>query len=678
MSSLTPTSGSTSSLGIGSGILTQSVIDQLKAADVSAQIKPITTNISKTQEKQTALTSLQSLMTGVSSLANTFSDQMTYLNRAGTSSSSDVSMSVLGGTNIQSATINVSKLAQNDIWESQGFAYSTSLVNSSGSAQNLTLKVGSTTQNINVSANANVQDLADAINSSAGSLVTASVVNTGNATNPYRLVIKGDSTGSTSNISLTDTGLNTGFNTSSNVTGSAITAPGTGSLVSGDIMINGTAVPAATISSSTDMVNAINSVTSKTGVTASYNSGTGQISLATADGLGNINVTASTNATTLSGLSTTSSQGTHLQTAQDAAFTYNGMNMTRKTNTITDITQGLTLTLNNANSQNINLGITQDLSTLGTTATSFVTAYNSMQTQLSALTKYTAGSTSQGIFVGTSQVSQVESNLTNAFTQSVSVSGKSYSLMDFGFSMDKTGQMSLDNTVFNNMVSSNPDLLQKVFSGNTTYTDNTYTANMAASVPATDTTSSINDVSINGIALPSVTSLASNTAIQNAQLFADAINKITSQTGATAAVDSSGHIKLSTVNGGQISVQTSLQGATLTGLSSDSTSASAMSSSLVAIGSSKTTDGIFKKLSNAFDSLSNTKLNGSLDLYSQQLTSDVTNYTTQQTKTQQSIDDRYAIMQKQFQMYDNIIAQLKQKSAQFTSMTSSSNSSSSG
>ncbi|MEY4504133.1 MAG: hypothetical protein RL154_426, partial [Pseudomonadota bacterium] len=182
------------SLGIGSGILTQDVIDQLKAVDVSTQIKPITTKISKTQEKQTALSTLESLMITTKSYVKDFADELTYLDRKATSGSSDVSVSVLGGTNAQSATINVSKLAKNDIWETKGFAYSTSLVNSSGSAQTMNLKLGSTSTtsyDINVSANATLQDLADSINSSAGTKVTASIVNTGEASTPYRLVVKG-------------------------------------------------------------------------------------------------------------------------------------------------------------------------------------------------------------------------------------------------------------------------------------------------------------------------------------------------------------------------------------------------------------------------------------------------------------------------------------------------------
>ena len=55
-----------SSLGAGSGVLTQSVIDQLKASDTSAIITPINNKISTNQQQQQAVTLLQSQAMSVS------------------------------------------------------------------------------------------------------------------------------------------------------------------------------------------------------------------------------------------------------------------------------------------------------------------------------------------------------------------------------------------------------------------------------------------------------------------------------------------------------------------------------------------------------------------------------------------------------------------------------------
>ncbi|MEY4503848.1 MAG: hypothetical protein RL154_140, partial [Pseudomonadota bacterium] len=440
-----------------------------------------------------------------------------------------------------------------------------------------------------------------------------------------------------------------------------------GNLLAGDLTINGVAIPAANLGTTADLTTAINNMTTKTGVTASINAG-GKLELTTGTGYGTIDIATSANGASISGIATQRSQGTHLQTAQNAEFTYNGMNMSRSTNTITDIAQGLTVTLNSANSKDISLSVTQNLDGLSTLATQFTDSYNTMQAQLTALTKYTKGATSQGIFVGTTEVSSIESSITSSFTNSVAVGGKNYSLMDFGFSIDKTGKMTLDSTVFNKKLNDDPSLLEKILRGNKKYTDNTYTANMAGTT-TTDTTA-LNDILINGVSLPVIATSSSNTAIQNAQLFADSINKIKNDTGVTAAVDSSGYLKLTTMYGGKIVLATTTQGAALSGLSSDSSTATAISSSTVAIGSTKEDAGVFSTMKKSFDSLFNDQKTGALDLYDKELTTDVTDYTARQEKTQTSIDDRYTIMQKRFQMYDSMIAKMKQQASTLTQMIS--------
>lgn len=660
------------SLGIGSGILTSDIIDQLKAADESTQVKPITTKYSKAQEKQTALSTLQSLMITTKSYVKDFSDELTYLGRNATSSSSDVSLSVIGGTSAQSGTINVSQLAQNDIWESKGFAYNTSLVNSTGSSQTMKITVGSTattTFNINVSSSATLTDLKDAINNIAGDKVTASIVNTGDATNPYRLVIKGDKEGAENKITIDEGSLSTGFNTTNAITGAS--AATNGSLIAGDIKINGYDVAAATISSNADLLSAINNIKSKTGVTATID-GTGKLVL-THDTGGTIDLTTTANGQAITGLATQRSEGNHLQAAQDAKFVYNGMSMSRSSNTITDVAQGLTITLNAASSKNISLSVSQDLSSLSTMASSFVSSYNSMVSQLDALTKYTKGATSQGIFVGVSEISSIESDISSVFTNSVEVNSKSYSLMDFGFSLDKDGQMKLDSTVFNKKLNDDPSLLEKVFRGSQTYQNNSYNAKMA--VTTTDASTKIGDIAINGVQIAGITTLSTNTAEQNGQLFADAINKVKSETGVSATVGSDGKLRLTTLYGGKIQLATTTNGATLSGLSADETTPTAITNSMVAIGSSKSKDGIFTMLTDAFDLLFNDKSTGSLDLYDDELTTDMENFTTEQEKTQSRIDSQYDIMTRRFEMYDAIIADFKQQASTITQLINSASSS---
>ncbi|MDD2357047.1 MAG: flagellar filament capping protein FliD [Thiovulaceae bacterium] len=192
--------GAVSSLGIGSGVLTSSVIDQLKSADTANVITPITNKITANMQKQQDINLLQSLATSFGSSVSSLSSGSLYQNRTVSGSNSDVSVTASSGTDIQNFSISNTKLATSDVIQSSTFADPTATV-ATGSG-NLNLNINGKDYKIPYTASTTYQDLRSAITDAAGADVKASVLQTGDSA--YSLVLNSNSTGKNQQITLTD------------------------------------------------------------------------------------------------------------------------------------------------------------------------------------------------------------------------------------------------------------------------------------------------------------------------------------------------------------------------------------------------------------------------------------------------------------------------------------------
>jgi|GEM_PF-1130242 len=776
-------SGALSSLGLGSGVLTQSVIDQLKAADTSARINPITKNIQDNTTKQADLAQLFTLLSNVQSSASDLGTEGMYLKRTATSSSTAIGITAADGVNIENDTMNVSQIAKNDVLQSSGYSSQDSVVNL-GSNGNMSIHIGTNaTYNVSVTSGMTLTQLAQSINDNTGGNVVASVINTGVGTNPYSLIVKSANTGSTNAISLS-----TNFTSSLGLDTPKITSPGTATtsattLASGDITINGVAIAGMTLANGNSETNAqtmmtyINLQTAATGVTA-YTDGNGKLSLmsdgrgiglslsaagqaatgftssgavsnsesysgtsaatttngtvinsgdikingtsiagvtlsstnaetnaqaiiaqinlqksttgvtAMTDGAGKIllyaqnggpvSLTLANGAAAATGLAATDStvngtQYSKLQAAQDAKFTFNGISMQRSSNSVTDLVSGATFNLlgpttsSTGSSMDATISITQDTSGIQTAANSFVTAYNSLMSQISQLTSYDSTTGTASPFTGVSEITSIQSTLSGLLTATGPTGG---SLMDYGFSLDKTGQLSLDSSMFSSKLSSNPSALESLFFGNNKITTASYTANFSAAGSDNTSNTLSSDkylpsafMSINGVALPSVTMLASNTSEQNAQLLVTAINNLYSQTSVKAYTDGKGKLKLENSTGGSINLTTTSDGSLYSGLSASTTSNNAtFTNATLAYGSTQTQNGLFAQMYSSLQTMYSNS-NSTLNTYNTSLTDEMTNLTAEKTSAQDLINSKYTMMTSQFQLYDSIIAKYQQSFA---------------
>lgn len=144
------------------------------------------------------------------------------------------------------------------------------------------------------------------------------------------------------------------------------------------------------------------------------------------------------------------------QEAQDAIVTIAGIEHHSSTNTITDAIDGITLELNEAApSETIRLQISNDTDSVVSKVNSFITAYNTLATQLDALGSYDSETGEAGALFGDSLLKNLSNQLRHAFTDTVSGASGSYnSLASLGITFDTDGQLTLDEDKLKSALSS--------------------------------------------------------------------------------------------------------------------------------------------------------------------------------------------------------------------------------
>ncbi len=129
--------------------------------------------------------------------------------------------------------------------------------------------------------------------------------------------------------------------------------------------------------------------------------------------------------------------------SQNAVINVNGIDIIRQSNTVTDALPGVTLTLKAPSTADETLSVTRSTDDNKKAITEWVTAYNSLQSTITSLTKYTppavgatAQSSSNGVLMGDSTIRGVQSDLRALLTN---VQDGSYAIMaQLGITQDPT------------------------------------------------------------------------------------------------------------------------------------------------------------------------------------------------------------------------------------------------
>jgi len=193
-------------LGTGSGIDVQSLANNLVQAESAPQQALIQKKI---DVSNASISGYGTLLSGVSALQSAFAalQDSSTISPATVQSTDTASFLATSMPGVEAATgfhqVHVTAIAKAQSEISTSFVDRTSIING-GAAFTLTITpLNGTAKTLNLAANSKASDVVSAINSS-GTGVTASVVNTGGAQTPYKIVINSNVTGIAGGFSITD------------------------------------------------------------------------------------------------------------------------------------------------------------------------------------------------------------------------------------------------------------------------------------------------------------------------------------------------------------------------------------------------------------------------------------------------------------------------------------------
>ena len=357
-----------SSLGVGSGILTQDVIDQLRAADEAGRIRPVELNILAEKDKQESLKVVEAVMDNFIDSIKAVSENELFDERETELTGTSVAVTASANSDIQDFTLDVTQLATKQIESTAANAFADEDALVSGGAGEINLNIDGSDYTIAYDATTTLKELKNLINKTAGEKVDATLVNMG--TNDTRLFISSADTGSDKNITITN--------------------------------LSGTAID-ANITSMNDT-----------------------------------------------------------QTGVNAKFTFNNgaTVIERSSNQVDDLISGYKITLKEEGVTEVS--VSQNRDNIMEKMDSFVQKYNDSITELNKLTKVSVDAEERGIFSSDSTMKGMNRTIQDMIS---SIGGGVGSLVDYGFSLDVDGQMSLDKDILNKQLDENSSNVEAFFTG---------------------------------------------------------------------------------------------------------------------------------------------------------------------------------------------------------------------
>jgi flagellar hook-associated protein 2 len=153
-----------------------------------------------------------------------------------------------------------------------------------------------------------------------------------------------------------------------------------------------------------------------------------------------------------------------VQSATDANISLNGIDFTRSTNVIDDVLTGVTLTLNGTTTGAASLAINQDNTLARANIVDFVTIYNESKRQLDELSSSSVDGPLSGDSIFRSMTRQLRSIMLNT---SSTPGANLRTMSDMGISVNKIGQMEINDNKLDAALTDNFADVVKIFSANT-------------------------------------------------------------------------------------------------------------------------------------------------------------------------------------------------------------------
>ena len=184
------------SLGIGSGLDLNGLLDQLRDSE-RGRLEPLARQREAQEAKLSAFGKLQGALSAFQSAAGTLNDSSLFASVSSNVTGSSVTSAASSDAALGRFDVNVTQLARSQsiaTQEGHGFAEGDTF-----SAGTLEFETDAGTFDVSVGAGDSLADVRDSINA-AGEGITASIVNDGDPTNPFRLVLTTDETGEDAGI----------------------------------------------------------------------------------------------------------------------------------------------------------------------------------------------------------------------------------------------------------------------------------------------------------------------------------------------------------------------------------------------------------------------------------------------------------------------------------------------
>lgn len=421
--------GTLSSLGFASGVLTQETIDKLKKAEEAGRVEPYKKKVEENAAKQKDLTEIKTKLLAFQTAVSSLGDATAFAARKVSSSIKDnpaASLSADAGVALQSMKVNVTQLAEKDVYQSKALTTDTGLVNANLKNEvKLTFFQNGKEYSVTIDKTTTYKDLADKISTASDGNIVAKIINTGEKPDGYRLSLTSKETGEANAISF---------------------YPG-GKDKDGKYAEN----------------NDAKEIFKKLGWELDDKTKPNDVDK-DKKGYG------------------IKDQTNHLKKAQNAEFTMDGIKMVRPSNTITDIGVGLTLTLNKTGE--VNFEVQQDTEAVTKAMEDLVNAYNDLVANLNASTDFNSETGMKGTLQGVSEVNSIRSTLISALFDSVPVEGVvkdkngndmnatvMLSMQDFGLKISESGNLSFIKSDFEKKMKEDISFAEGFFAGITKYKD---------------------------------------------------------------------------------------------------------------------------------------------------------------------------------------------------------------
>ena len=202
---------------------------------------------------------------------------------------------------------------------------------------------------------------------------------------------------------------------------------------------------------------------------------------------------------------------TEVQAAKNALLNVDGVAVAKASNTITDVINGVTLNLLSTSSgNNINLHIASNQNDVKASISSFVDAYNKLDTTLRSLTKFDSTGKASGVLLGDGTARSVVNQIKSVMTKAINTTGGLTTLNQIGVTFQRDGQLALDSTRLTAAMNSNFGDIATLFASSLKATDaqityagstsNTQEGTYAVTVSQLGTSSANTAGTINGVA----------------------------------------------------------------------------------------------------------------------------------------------------------------------------------